>query len=178
MFLFNQENSILQKKYQKMEGLVTKIEPYILGEEEIEGCIALIWMEDYDGNIISFVVTPFTFVIDFFTVEVGMEITVFYKSNFPINTLGLPQYSASVIAGELRGRTVSVGHFNHTYLNEDHTLQLNMDESVPVRTNNNQMYFGSVVNQDLVVIYSISTRSIPAQTTPDQIYVLCASGYL
>ena len=58
-------------------------------------------------------------------------------------------------------------------VNEDQTLQLNMDGSVNVRTTNNQYFQGSPANHDLVVVYGSSTRSIPAQTTPELVVVLC-----
>ncbi len=58
-------------------------------------------------------------------------------------------------------------------LNEAHTLQLNLDGSVEVRTTNNQLFQGSPAGHNLVVEYDSSTRSIPAQTTPKRIVVLC-----
>ena len=53
------------------------------------------------------------------------------------------------------------------------TLQINMDGRVDVRTTNNQYYQGSPAGHDLVVIYETSTRSMPAQTTPIKLVVLC-----
>ena len=71
---------------------------------------------------------------------------------------------------------VSVGHFDLTMVNEDRTLQLNLDGSVDIRTTNNQHFQGSPSNRNLVVIYESSTRSIPAQTTPREVIVLCDTG--
>jgi len=42
-----------------------------------------------------------------------------------------------------------------------------------VVTTNNQTFMGNPGNHTLVVLYSQTTRSIPAQTTPEKIIVLC-----
>ena len=68
---------------------------------------------------------------------------------------------------------VDVSYYNTALVNEDQTLQLNMDNTVNLRTTNNQYYQGSPANHNLVVVYDTSTRSIPAQTTPRQVVVLC-----
>ena len=58
-------------------------------------------------------------------------------------------------------------------VNENQTLQLNLDGRVDVRTANNQYFQGNPAGHNLVVIYDNSTRSIPAQTTPRKVVVLC-----
>ena len=45
--------------------------------------------------------------------------------------------------------------------------------STTVVTQNNQTYLGNPGGHTLVVLYSQTTRSIPPQTTPDKIIVLC-----
>ena len=52
-------------------------------------------------------------------------------------------------------------------------LQLKLNKNVKILTTNNQIYFGNPANHDLVIIFSTTTRSIPAQTTPLKIVVLC-----
>ncbi len=68
---------------------------------------------------------------------------------------------------------VDVDYYNKSLVNQDMTLQLNLDSRVDITTTNNQRFMGSPANNDLVVVYSSSTRSIPAQTTPSRIVVLC-----
>ena len=84
-----------------------------------------------------------------------------------------PRYNAVVAAQEKNGRMINVGFYNTALVNEDNTLQLNLDGSVDVRTTNNQYLQGSPANHNLVVVYGNSTRSIPAQTTPMKVVVLC-----
>jgi len=66
-----------------------------------------------------------------------------------------------------------VSFYNGSLVNEEQTLRLNMDGRVDVRTTNNQYFQGSPANHNLVVEYGITTRSIPAQTTPNRVTVLC-----
>ena len=70
-------------------------------------------------------------------------------------------------------RMVNVGYYNTALVNDDQTLQLNMDGTVAVRTTNNQYFQGNPAGHNLVVVYENSTRSIPAQTTPKLVVVLC-----
>ena len=79
-----------------------------------------------------------------------------------------PQYTAVVVAEDRNDRYVDVSYYNNSLTNEEQTLQLNLDGTVDVRTVNNQYFQASPADHNLVVIYSSSTRSIPAQTTPLQ----------
>lgn len=84
-----------------------------------------------------------------------------------------PQYNAVAAAEVKNGQNVDVDFYNASLVNESQTLKLNMDGSVDVRTTNNQYFQGNPANHNLMVVYSSSTRSIPAQTTPSKVVVLC-----
>jgi len=130
-------------------------------------------LEDTDGNTVNFVMTPSTYVVDFETLSVGMLCTFWYAADAPMPLIYPPQYNAVVAAQEINGRMIDVSFYNMSMVNDEQTLQLNMDGSVDVRTTNNQYFQGSPANHNLVVIYDNSTRSIPAQTTPRLVVVLC-----
>ena len=117
--------------------------------------------------------TPSTYVVDFQTLSVGMMCTFWYAADAPMPLIYPPQYNAVVAAQNMSDRMINVGYYNTSLVNEDQTLQLNMDGSVDVRTTNNQYFQGSPANHNLVVVYENSTRSVPAQTTPRQVVVLC-----
>ena len=112
-------------------------------------------------------------VVDFETLSVGMNCTFWYEADAPMPLVYPPRYNAVVAAQVKNGRMVNVGFYNMALVNEDNTLQLNLDGSVDITTTNNQRFLGSPAGNDLVVVYSSSTRSIPAQTTPSRIVVLC-----
>jgi hypothetical protein len=68
---------------------------------------------------------------------------------------------------------VDVSFYDAELVNQEHTLQLKLDTSVELRTVGNQYFQGNPANHNLVVTYTTSTRSIPAQTTPGKVVVLC-----
>ena len=113
------------------------------------------------------------YVVDFTTLSVGMMATFWYRNDAPMPLIYPPQYTAVVVAEDRNDRYVDVSYYNNSLTNEEQTLQLNLDGTVDVRTVNNQYFQASPANHNLVVIYSSSTRSIPAQTTPSTVVVLC-----
>ena len=154
-------------------GTIVDMVPTRTGNRRANGCMIFVTIEDMDGNTVNFMMTPATFVVDFETLSVGMNCTFWYAADAPVPLIYPPQYNAVAAAQVKNERFVNVGFYNSSMVNEDQTLQLNMDASVDIRTTNNQYYQGSPANHNLVVVYSSSTRSIPAQTTPAKVYVLC-----
>lgn len=160
-------------RFASVTGTIIDMVPTRTGNRRANGCMIFVTMEDMDGNTVNFMMTPATFVVDFETLSVGMNCTFWYAADAPVPLIYPPQYNAVAAAQVKNGRFINVGFYNTSMVNEDQTLQLNMDASVDIRTTNNQYYQGSPANHNLVVIYSSSTRSIPAQTTPAKVYVLC-----
>ena len=170
---FDEKMNMGRKRYGSVSGTIVDMIPGRPGGRRPDGCLLFVMVEDVNGNIVNFLVTPATYVVDFVTLSVGMNCTFWYLADAPMPLIYPPQYNAAVAAEEQKSRMVSVGYFDSSLVNEDRTLQLNMDQSVEVRTINNQYFQGSPANHNLVVSYSTSTRSIPAQTTPMKVVVLC-----
>ena len=162
-----------RNSFGSVQGTIVDIVPTRMGNRRGDGCMMYMTIEDMDGNTVNFLVSPSTYVVDFDTLSVGMNCTFWYDANAPMPLIYPPQYNAVVVAQTKNGRMVNVSYYNGSLVNEDQTLQLNMDGSVNVRTTNNQYFQGDPVNHNLVVIYGNSTRSIPAQTTPMEVVVLC-----
>nr|WP_296486898.1 hypothetical protein [uncultured Acetatifactor sp.] len=175
-FILGNRTPIGRKRFLSITGTIVELLPAGVGSRRADGCILFAGVEDTEGNTVNFMVTPVTYVVDFETLSVGMQCTFWYAADAPAPLIYPPQYHAVVAARERNGRMVSVGHFDLTMVNEDRTLQLNLDGSVDIRTTNNQHFQGSPSNRNLVVIYESSTRSIPAQTTPREVIVLCDTG--
>ncbi len=165
--------TLRRNRFEAVTGTIVDMVPTRIGGRRANGCIIFVTLEDTDGNTVNFVMTPSTFVVDFETLSVGMNCTFWYAADAPAPLIYPPQYNAVAAAQVKNGRFVNVGYYNTSMVNEDQTLQLNLDGSVDVRTTNNQYFQGSPANHNLVVVYSTSTRSIPAQTTPGTVYVLC-----
>lgn len=170
---FNTRPSFRRNRFQSVTGTIVDMVPTRIGNRRANGCMIFVTVEDEDGNTVNFIMTPSTFVVDFETLSVGMMCTFWYASDAPAPLIYPPQYNAVAAAQEKNGQFVNVGYYNMSLINEDQTLQLNIDGTVDVRTTNNQYFQGSPANHNLVVVYDSSTRSIPAQTTPRKVYVLC-----
>lgn len=154
-------------------GTIVEIVPSRIGNRRAEGCMNFVTVEDMDGNTVNFMLTPSAYVVDFETLSVGMLCTFWYSMDAPMPLIYPPQYNAVAAARVKNGRMINVDYYHVSMVNEEQTLQLNLDGSVAVRTTNNQYFQGSPANHNLVVVYESSTRSIPAQTTPKLIVVLC-----
>lgn len=166
-------NTIHTMGYYMVEGTIVDIEPVSVGRNRANGCMMSVSVEDMDGNIVNFIVTSATFVVNYITLKEGMECSFYHQIGVPVPLIYPPQYNASVVAPKMEGVFVEVGFFNRSLVNERNTLQLKIDGSTTITTANNQIFLGSPAEHNLVVLYENSTRSIPAQTTPNKIVVLC-----
>lgn len=165
--------NIRRNRFEPVTGTIVEMTPARVGNRRTNGCMTFVTLEGADGNTVNFVMTPATFVVDFETLSVGRSCTFWYATDAPAPLIYPPQYNAVVAAQRKNGQFIDVGYYNMSLVNESQTLQLNIDGSVDIRTTNNQYFQGSPENHNLVVVYSSSTRSIPAQTTPKKVYVLC-----
>lgn len=172
-FNFGGRMPFRRNRFSSVTGIIVELLPMRIGNRRANGCMLFATLEDKDGNTVNFIMTPSTYVVDFETLSVGMACTFWYETDAPAPLIYPPQYNAVVAAQEQNNRMIDVGFFNASLVNESQTLQLNMDGAVEVRTTNNQYFQGSPANHNLVVVYENSTRSIPAQTTPREVVVLC-----
>ncbi|GFI46543.1 hypothetical protein IMSAGC019_01862 [Lachnospiraceae bacterium] len=126
-----------------------------------------------DNGITNFLVNGQTQVIDSRQLRVGMRIAAFYDSTLPVPLIFPPQYHAQVIAALGRNDQVNLGYFDRNLLAEDGSLQLNIGGSTNISTANGQNFNCNPADNILLVYYTITTRSIPPQTTPSRIVVFC-----
>ena len=157
-----------------VSGTIVDIVPTMQGNKRANGCILFATVEDGNGEIVNVIISPATYVVDFETLSVGMNCTFWYLADAPMILIYPPQYNAVVAALDRNDRMVDVSRYGREMVNQERTLQIKLDGSVDIRTTNNQYFQGSPADHDLVVIYESSTRSIPAQTTPRKIVVLCS----
>jgi hypothetical protein len=67
---------------------------------------------------------------------------------------------------------VKVDLFDNDYVSSDNSLKLNISDDTVIVSENGEAFTGELADRKLVVVYGPSTRSIPAQTTPEKIVVL------
>lgn len=164
-------------KFASFDGIITAAEKFHTAVRERNfGCYIILTIEkNTDGtkNTVTFIVEPTTYFVDFVTVGVGDSITGFYDASAPVPLIYPPRYRALVISENLPGRSVKADYFNGDLVSRDGMLKLNISPDTKVLLRNNQTFTGNPAGRNLVVVYGFTTRSIPAQTTPEQVIVLC-----
>lgn len=126
------------------------------------------------GNgIVNFIVEPTTLIIESRQLRPGMRVAAFYDSRLPVPLIFPPQYRAQLITLLGRNEQVMIGTFDENLLADDRSLQLNVARGTTVQTVNGQNFPCSLANRTLLVYYSATTRSLPPQTTPRKLVVLC-----
>lgn len=166
---FNQN----ENNFASVSGMIVDVMAERAGDGRPQNCIMYFTVEDDNGNITNFMVTPNTFVLDLEPLSTGMRCTFWYRTDAPAVLIYPPRYTAVAAARDRNGRMVNVSFYNEQLVNQERSLQLRLDDSTELRTTNNQYFLGNPANHNLMVSYTTSTRSIPAQTTPQKVYVLC-----
>lgn len=154
-------------------GIITRIDDFRTGTGEATGCYKLMTVQNREGSIVNFVITPNTYFVDHTMVAVGDMVVGFYDANAPVPLIYPPQYRAIVISRLVLGQNVKVDYFNEQLVSSDGTLKLNIAPFTQIILENNQAFTANLANRNLIVVYGPTTRSIPAQTTPYKIIVLC-----
>ncbi|MDM5210707.1 hypothetical protein QUF94_04530 [Peribacillus sp. NJ4] len=160
--------------FYSFHGTVTVISDFFTGQNgEREGCYKLFTIENELGSIVNFVVSPSTYFVDHEMVIVGDRVTGYYDGDLPAILIYPPQYQALVMVKDNPNQNVKVDYFNNQLVSSDGQLQLKLSPYTQIFLTNGQLFSRYPANRDLIVFYGPATRSIPAQTTPYRIIVLC-----
>ncbi|MBZ9685443.1 hypothetical protein G9F72_003635 [Clostridium estertheticum] len=162
------------KKFQPFYGIITMINDFwIEANGKGNGCYKLMSVDNGNGTLVNFVVSPSTYFVDHVMVAVGDMVTGFYDANAPVPLIFPPQFRAIVMARNTLYQNVKVDYFNSKLISSDNFLKLNIAPDTKIVLENGQAFTQNPANRNLIVIYGATTRSIPAQTTPYEIVVMC-----
>lgn len=150
-----------------VSGIIQSVTP-----QRTDCCSQLVSIRNA-GGITNMIISPDTYVINQTRLRPGMPVTAFYDRNAPAPLIFPPQFRAVIIGQRGPNETIAVNFFNNTLTASDNSLQLNISRFTEILTQNGQIYPCPVRNQTLIVFYTTTTRSIPPQTTPRRIIVLC-----
>lgn len=128
--------------------------------------------ENEAGNIAHIVISNDTFVLDNAEINIGATVTGFYNANAPMIMIYPPQYSAEVLVVHNEDFNVKVDIFDQDLVSSDNTLKLNITSTTEIVAQDGNIFKNELAKEKLIVIYSSSTKSIPAQTSPQKIIVL------
>ena len=102
-----------------------------------------------------------------------MRIAAFYDSSLPVPLIFPPQYHAKIVTVIGRNENVMLNYFGRNLIAADGSLRLNIARNTIIKTVNGQTVTCNLENRFLLVYYTITTASIPPQTTPRKIILFC-----
>ncbi|MDO5714695.1 MAG: stalk domain-containing protein [Tissierellia bacterium] len=107
------------------------------------------------------------------TFEVGQEVLVFIRNNTPVLKSLPPQVNPQLIAIHPRENyNVEMDFFKEDGESLENRLTIVGTENTKIFDLNGKEKKGEdIKNQELIVLYKISTRSIPPQTNPEKIFI-------
>ncbi|WP_123054197.1 hypothetical protein [Clostridium sp. JN-1] len=175
-YYMNQTQKFRNKvqKFAAFSGTVIRIGDFYPDQSDTSrGCYKLMSLESKDKGPVNFMVSPGTYFVDHEVVEAGDEVTGFYDANAPAILIYPPQYPAIVMAKNTEYQNVTVDYFNNQLISSGGNLKLNIGPATEVILTNDQIFNRHPGNRNLIVVYGPTTKSIPAQTTPYRIIILC-----
>ena len=106
--------------------------------------------------------------------EKGDKVSAYTNVNKPMILIFPPQYSPDVVIVEKDDTsTAAVGTFDDELTDMQLKLQLNVEDSTDISSaSGDKVKADNLKGKDLVVFYTSSTKSIPAQATPEKVVVL------
>jgi hypothetical protein len=162
------------RNFKSFQGIITMIEDLSMTEDAKNGgCYKIMTVEDGQGSIVNFVVEPKTYFVDRKMVNIGDRVTGFYNADLPIPLIYPPQFRAVVMAMTSSFMNVKVSYFDSQLVSSDNSLRLNLAMCTQIVLENGQAFSWNPANRELIVLYGATTMSIPAQTTPYKIIVIC-----
>ena len=166
-------------QYTPTSGTITQID-WLDTDPRQPGCGLLYTFSSFDQGTIQMAVDGSTYVVDGRPLNVGDQVTFFYPLDGPVPLIYPPRYQAAAAVHTPCGTYATLDIFtrspmNGQLTNEDDTLRLNLSRRTWMTLPNGQPFGGALSGKLLLVLYGATTRSIPAQTTPDRIIVFCPS---
>ncbi len=130
-------------------------------------------IEDENGNPLTFVVTEDTYMLYETEIKIGDTISGYFTTNIPLIAIYPPQYPVDVLIKDNDYFSTKYSIFDENYLSTDEELVINVSyEKSKIVDRNGNEYKESIIDKPIIAIYSITTRSLPPQTSPEKIIVL------
>ncbi|MDF2924896.1 MAG: copper amine oxidase-like protein [Paenibacillaceae bacterium] len=167
------QDQIEQARFNSFTGTVKEIHPAPVAEGTADKGRTYVLVEDQAGGLVNFLVTADTYMVTDAKLAVGATVTGFYDATLPVIMIYPPQYEAVVLAVDFpQDQSIKVDRFDGHLVSADNQLKLNLADDTKIILPDGQNYEGELANRNLAVIYDVSTKSIPAQTTPLKVIVL------
>lgn len=148
---------------------------------ETDGDFTRISIEDTEGNPAVLVINEDTFFPFDETFNEGDTVTGWYRSAAPMILIWPPEYNIDILsAGASDSVNIRADRFSIWYdgldgylISQDRMFAFAIDENTEIILEDGQdMSYDDIIGRLLIVIYDVSTRSIPEQATANKIIVL------
>lgn len=126
-----------------------------------------------DQGQVHFIISPETVILNHTRLRPGTRLAAYYDQTLPVPLIYPPRYQAQFISTLRPGEQAYLGFFDRNLTAADQSLRLNIGPSTTVVTINGQPFSCTPGSRTLFVSYTNTTRSIPPQTTPRRVVVLC-----
>lgn len=163
------EQAQIQPSFIKVTGIVEEVEVRNYGT----------YYTIKDGeNINGFAVSKETLVFDntgkVATLQKGDRVTAYTYANKPMILIYPPQYSPEVVILETaEPGNVAVDFFDKDLVNLDYMLKLNIGTETSIQSlSGKAVNANDVAKKYVLAFYTVTTKSIPAQTVPSKVVIL------
>ncbi|WP_432360000.1 stalk domain-containing protein [Sporosarcina sp. UB5] len=161
--------------FMRATGVITNIEKW---DNDL-----MVTVENEDGLITNFRIQEETLLFNSGTTDEmkpanlkkGMKVEAYYDKNKPMILIYPAQITPElfIVIDEENFGSVKVGKFDEDFLSLDKELKLNIGEETPlVNEQGEKIEKADLKGKELVVFYSITTKSLPPQTPPTKIIAL------
>ena len=163
--------------YTPVVGIITNIESFSSSGNPASDCTILYTLEgENPAGTFQVQLPANAYVMNLHPFQIGDRATFFFDTNAPMVLIYPPRYTAIAGAYTPQGTSAMLDVFQNDMTTADHSLKLNLAWNTPITLLNGQPYNGELKDKLLLVHYSMTTRSIPPQTTPEQVVVFCANA--
>jgi len=161
--------------FMRVTGVITNIENRENG--------LMVTVESGPENVTNFIIQDKTLLFDSSTtnemkpgnLKKGMKVEGYYDKNKPMIMIYPTQTTPELffVIDEEKPGSIKVGKFDEDYLSLDKELKLNLsEETTMLNQQGEKIGMADLKGKELVVFYSITTRSLPPQTPPTKIIAL------
>lgn len=165
------------EQYLSISGTIIQMNWPNAGRDQL-GCSVTLTIQSGEQGLVNVTVDSSTFVLNNRQLNTGETVTCFYSGSAPAPLIYPPIYRAVAVAYTPAGTYADLDTFNGTLTNSKDTLRLNPNGRTRITLPNGQFFRGYLSGKTLLVLYGATTKSIPAQTVPEQIVVFCQSNRL
>ncbi len=161
-------------RYASIAGIVTSLAVQPGDQAVYSPCALTLTVQDYYGNANTVILEPTAYVLNQAPIRQGDVIIVFYDTAAPAPLIYPSQRRAVAVVKPAYAQSAYLDTFDQNLISSDGLLKLELSNLTETRTQNGQIYDGTLDGRLLLALFGAATRSIPAQAVAESITVFCA----